>query len=221
MKKEEMAEFIRSQTVLAKAPIVPEIELYLATEITPIWQITEERLKGGDLPPPYWAFAWPGGQGLARYVLDHPEAIKGERALDFGAGGGIAAIAAAKAGAKISLADDIDLLAQTAILLNAGHNGAKVDIHRVADMERAIKNVDLILAGDVCYNLAMSTVVLRWLHLCVAAGVRVLIADPGRAYVPKEDVIEVARYEVPTSRELEDRDSRTVIVWELQNADAR
>jgi predicted nicotinamide N-methyase len=211
----EMADFIRSQTVLAKASIVPEIELYLATEITPIWQIAEERLKGGDLPPPYWAFAWPGGQGLARYALDHPDEIEGKRVLDYGAGCGIAAIAAAKAGAKAALADDIDLLAQTAILLNAEHNGAKVDIHRVADMERAVRNIDLILAGDVCYQQAMSTVMLRWLHLCVAKGVRVLIGDPGRAYVPKEGLRQLASYNVPTSRELEDRDSRTVTISEL------
>src|ERR1700722_8921266 len=104
---QEFADFIKSQTVLAKAAIVPEIELYLATEITPLWQITEDRLKGGSLPPPYWAFAWPGGQALARYVLDHPAEIKGKRVLDFGAGCGIAAIAAAKAGAKTALADDI------------------------------------------------------------------------------------------------------------------
>lgn len=214
----DYAEFIKSQTVLAKPSIVPELELYLATEITPLWQITEERLKGGDLPPPYWAFAWPGGQGLARYALDHADEFKGKRVLDFGAGCGIAAIAAVKTGAKTSLADDIDMLAQTAIELNAAHNNAKVEIHRVKDMERAIKNIDLILAGDVCYQQAMSAVVLRWLHLCVARGVRVLIADPGRAYMPKEDVREIARYDVPTSRELEDRDNRTVILWELEKA---
>lgn len=212
----EFADFIRSQTVLAKGSIVPEIELYLATEITPLWQVTEERLKGGNLPPPYWAFAWPGGQGLARYALDHPEEIKGKRVLDFGAGCGIAAIAAAKAGAKTALADDIDMLSQTAVLLNAEHNKVKVDILRVADMENAIKGVDLILAGDVCYQQAMSAIVLRWLHLCVAKGVRVLIADPGRAYMPTENIVERARYDVPTSRELEDRESRTVIVSDLK-----
>jgi len=215
MKESDFEEFIRSQTVLAKASIVPEIELYLATEITPLWQITEERLKGGNLPPPYWAFAWPGGQALARYALDHPEEIKDKRVLDFGAGGGIAAIAAAKAGAKAALADDIDLLAQAAIRMNAAHNNVKVDIHRVMDMDNAIKKVDLIFAGDVCYQQAMSAIVSRWLYLCVAEGVRVLIADPGRAYVPTEGMKEIARYEVPTSRDLEDRDSRTVIISEL------
>ena len=211
----EMADFIKSQTVLAKPTIVPEIELYLATEITPLWQITEERLKGGNLPPPYWAFAWPGGQGLARYALDHPGEIKGKRVLDFGAGCGIAAIAAAKAGAKAALADDIDMLAQAATLLNAAHNNAVVKIHRVLDMEKAPANIDLIFAGDVCYQQAMSAIVLRWLYLCIAAGVRVLIADPGRAYMPKEGLKELIRYDVPTSRELEDRDNRTVVLSEL------
>jgi predicted nicotinamide N-methyase len=211
-----MADFIRAQTAPIAAPIVPEISLYLANEVTPLWHLTEERLKGNDpLPPPYWAFAWPGGQGLARYVLDHPEIVRGKRVMDFAAGCGIAAIAAAKAGAKIAMADDIDLLAQTAIGLNAERNGVDVEIHRVTDMEKPFTGADLILAGDVFYQEAMSAVLLRWFYLCLAKGVRVLIADPGRAYVPKEGLKELGRYDVPVSRDLEDRDVRTVSVSEL------
>jgi len=213
-----MEAFIRANTVLASASIVPEITLHLATEETPLWHLTEERLKGNDpLPPPYWAFAWPGGQGLARYVLDHPEEIRGKRVFDFAAGCGIAAIAAAKAGAKMALADDIDRLAQTSILMNAKQNGVSIKIQPVMDMEKPVSGVDLILAGDVFYQQAMSVQVERWLRLCIGQGVRVLIADPGRAYLPKEGLKELARYDVPTSRELEDRESRTVIVYEMRN----
>ena len=213
-----MAEFIRAQTVTAAASLVPEITLQLATEITPLWQLTEERLKGGDLPPPFWAFAWPGGQGLARYILDNPSEVKGKRVLDFAAGCGIAAIAAAKAGAKRAMADDIDLLAQTAIELNAAHNGVEVEIRRVTNMEKPFTGADVIMVGDVCYQQAMSVAIMRWLRLCLATGVRILIADPGRAYVPQEGIIELARYECPTSLELEDRKGRTVVVWELQKS---
>ncbi len=212
----EAEAFIRAQTVLGTASIVPEIKLQLATEVTPLWQMTEERLKGGNLPPPYWAFAWPGGQGLARYMLDHPDEVNGKRVLDFAAGCGIAAIAAVKAGAKAAMATEIDPLALAAIELNAAHNNVAVEIRTIKDMEKAFTGADLILAGDVCYQQAMSAITLRWLHLCVAKGVRVLIADPGRAYVPQENVTELARYDVPTSRDLEDRDSRTVILWELK-----
>jgi predicted nicotinamide N-methyase len=213
----EMAEFIRAHTVPVTTALVPEITLQLATEITPLWQLTEERLKGGDLPPPFWAFAWPGGQGLARYILDHPAEVADKRVLDFAAGCGIAAIAAAKAGAKCAMADDIDTLAQAAIPINAAHNSVNVDIHRVMDMEKPPTSADLIIVGDVCYQQAMSATVMRWLYRCLEKGVRVLIADPGRAYVPKEGMKELARYEVPTSRDLEDRESRTVIVWELMS----
>jgi len=216
MKREEMAEFIKTQTVLEKPSFVPEITLQLATEVTPIWKLTEERLKGGDLPPPFWAFAWPGGQGLARYILDNPDVVKGKCVLDFAAGCGIAAIAAAKAGAKLSLADDIDLLAQEAVLINAAHNGVKVEIYRVMSMDKPFTGADLIILGDVCYQQAMSTAIMRWLTLCLEIGVRILIADPGRAYVPKDGMKELARYTVPTTLELEDQKTREVVVWELE-----
>jgi len=211
----EMAEFIKAQTVIASASLAPEIKLHLATEITPLWQLTEERLKGGDLPPPFWAFAWPGGQGLARYALDHADEFKGRRVLDFAAGCGIAAIAAAQAGAARALADDIDLLAQTSILMNAAENNVKVEIQRILDMDRPFTGADIIMVGDVCYQQAMSIVIMRWLNLCRGKGARILIADPGRAYAPKEGLTELARYDVPTSKELEDKEIRTVIVGEL------
>jgi predicted nicotinamide N-methyase len=212
---DEAAAFIRAQTAIGTAALVPEIRLHLAAEVTPLWQLTEERLKGGDLPPPYWAFAWPGGQGLARYALDRPEEIRGKRVLDFAAGCGIAAIAARKAGAEKALAAEIDPFAEAAIALNAGLNGVEIDLV-MPDMDKPFAGADIIFAGDVCYQQAMSAQTLRWLYLCVAAGARVLLADPGRAYVPEKGLRELARYEVPTSRDLEDRDSRTVVIWDLE-----
>jgi predicted nicotinamide N-methyase len=209
------AEFIRAQTSQASAPFVPEIKLHLATEITPLWQLTEEKLKESHLPPPFWAFAWPGGQGVARYILDHPETARGKRVMDFAAGGGIAAIAAMKAGAASVLAVDIDPLALAATRLNAALNGVAVESVAAADMAKAPKRVDLILAGDFCYEQTMSARILRWLWICVAGGVRVIMADPGRAYVPPSGLTELACYTVPTLRDLEDHDRRTVRVWEV------
>jgi predicted nicotinamide N-methyase len=207
--------FIKEQTIVGTASLVPEIPLQLATEVTPLWQMTEDRLNHGSLPPPFWAFAWPGGQGMARYLLDHPAVAKDKRVLDFAAGCGIAAIAAMKAGAKSALAAEIDPLAHAAVALNAKHNQVTVGAVHDIEMVKPVKKIDLIIAGDVCYQQHMAARMMRWLWLCVAQGTRVLLADPGRAYVPHEGLMELARYEVPTSRDLEDRDSRTVIIWEL------
>ena len=212
------AEFIRTQTSISTGSIVPEIKLYLATEVTPLWMLTEERLKGADLPPPFWAFAWPGGQGVARYILDNPSEFTGKRVVDIGAGSGIASVAAMKAGAKEALAIDIDALALASVHLNAELNNVTIGIDDYIDMEKAPKKIDIILAGDVCYQQAMATTIMRWLRLCVAKGIKVLLADPGRAYVPHEGLIEVAHYTVPTSRDIEEEESRNVKVWELVNS---
>jgi len=208
-------EFIRSQTVVTTPAIVPEIKLHLATEVTPLWKLTEERLKSDNLPPPFWAFAWPGGQGLARFILDHPEMVQDKRVIDFASGSGVAAIAAMKVGAKEALATEIDPLAHEAITLNAALNNVHITNIGDLDMTKVPKGIDLIMAGDVCYNQAMSTRLLRWLWLCVAKGIRVVIADPGRAYMPREGLIHHATYVVPTSRDLEDQESRTVVVSDL------
>lgn len=217
---QDSKDFILTQTIVATAPIVPEIRLQLATEVTPLWHMTEERLKQNGLPPPYWAFAWPGGQGIARYILDHPELVQGKRVIDFAAGCGIAAIAAMKAGAKSCAAAEIDPLAFAAMKINAEHNSITLDYIDDIDLSKPPRNIDVIIAGDVCYQQAMATQLLRWLWLCIAEGKEVYIADPGRAYLPKEGLKELARYEVPTSRDLEDRDSRTVIVSRLESIPA-
>jgi predicted nicotinamide N-methyase len=223
--EKEIADFIHAQTVPQPASAVPEVRLYLASEVTPLWHLTEERLKNGGaggeelLPPPYWAFAWPGGQGLARYALDHPETVRGKRVLDFASGCGIGAIAAMKAGAQKAFVADIDLYAQVAAQLNAEMNGVVVE-NALPDLDKPYRQADIILAGDVCYQQAMSARILRWLYLCVGAGIKVLLGDPGRAYVPHTGLIELARYDVPVSRDLEDRDVRTAIVWDLQVPEA-
>jgi predicted nicotinamide N-methyase len=207
-------EFVASQTVIARAPLVPEIALHLATEITPIWQATEAWLAEQNIEPPFWAFAWPGGQALARAVLDDPKLVAGKRVLDFAAGCGVAAIAAAQAGAALVEAAEIDPLALAAVRLNAGLNGVAVATPP-GDVVGAPCRWDTVFAGDVCYEAPMTTHILPWLRSLVAAGAEVLIADPGRAYLPKVGLAPIARYSVPTTRELEDREVREVTIHRL------
>ena len=208
------ADFIRTHTVPGRAPLVPELLLYLAIEITPLWQATEDWLATRDLAPPFWAFAWPGGQALARHVLDHPALIAGRRVLDFAAGGGIAAIACARAGAALVEAAEIDPLAFAAIGLNAALNGVTVNAAQ-GDVIDGAGRWDLILCGDVCYEAPMTARILPWLR-ARARTATVLLADPGRAYLPRAGLARLARYAVPTTRELEDREEREVTLYRLE-----
>ncbi len=205
--------FVIANTVPATTPLVPEIVLRLATEITPIWQATEAWLRDTGTEPPFWAFAWPGSQALARHVLDHPELVHGRRVLDFAAGGGLAAIACVMAGAASVEAAEIDPLAAAAIRVNAQANGMTLDAV-AADIVGAECRWDIILCGDVCYEAPMTTHVLPWLRR-MSATATVLIADPGRAYLPREGMLELARFQVPTTMELEDRGERLVTLWKL------
>ena len=207
------AAFVRANTVLTHAPLVPEIALHLASEITPIWQATEDWLAARNVDPPYWAFAWPGGQALARHILDHPASVAGKRVLDFAAGGGIAAIAAARAGAASVEAAEIDPLAVAAIALNAGANGVTV-VTAIGDVVGAGCRWDLILCGDVCYEAPMTGHILPWLR-ALAGSAEVWVADPGRAYLPREGLAAFGRYTVPTTLELEDRTAREVTLFRL------
>jgi predicted nicotinamide N-methyase len=207
------ADFIRAHTTPAHPALVPELILWSATEITPLWQATEAWLAARDLAPPFWAFAWPGGQALARHVLDHPRLVAGRRVLDFAAGGGIAAIACARAGAASVAAAEIDPLARAAIALNAAENGVAVTV-AAEDVVGTSGQWDLILAGDVCYEAPMTARILPWLR-ARARGAEVILADPGRAYLPA-GLAALARYRVPTTRELEDRDSREVTLYRLE-----
>ena len=204
--------FVRAETIVAAPPLVPEIRLHLASEVVPLWQATEETLTRRGLPPPYWAFAWPGGQAVARYVLDHPASFRGARVLDFAAGSGLAAIAAGKAGAASVTAAEIDEFALAAIALNATLNGAKVETIG-EDLVGQPSAWDVVLAGDVCYERPMAERVAQWFGELAAAGTEVLMADPGRTYLPRQGLVELARYDVPTSLDLEDRKQRETIVW--------
>jgi len=207
--------FVRGNTAITVPPLVPEIRLHLATEITPIWQATEESLARSALPPPFWAFAWAGGQALARYLLDCPEQVAGRSVLDFGAGSGLVAIAAAKAGAGSVLAAEIDHFAAAAIAANAALNEVAVTVIMADVIDRADPRWEVVTAGDVCYEQPMARRVTAWLRHLAERGSLVLLGDPGRAYLPAEGVRERARYLVPTSRDLEDRDTRDGIVWEV------
>jgi predicted nicotinamide N-methyase len=207
--------FILANTELTAPPMLPEIPLHLATEVTPLWEATESTLAAVNLPPPYWAFAWPGGRAVARHVLDTPELVAGKRVLDFAAGSGMIAIAAAKAGAAEVLAAEIDDFAAMVIGLNAEANG--VAVRTVCDdiVGQPLPGIDVVLAGDVCYEKPMAERVIGWLRGLAREGVLVIIGDPGRAYVPKTGLEALAKFAVPTSLDLEDREVRDTMVWRL------
>jgi predicted nicotinamide N-methyase len=210
----DRTDFVRANTALVSPPLVPEIKLHLATEVVPLWQLTEEELAAQGIPPPYWAFAWAGGQALARYVLDHPNIVSGKSVLDFGSGSGLVAIAATKSGAERVMAADIDLFAQAAIKLNAASNAAIVST-TTADLIDSEGNWRVILVGDMCYERPLAERLMGWLGDRAAHGARVLLGDPGRSYFPKGGVEKLATYRVQTTRDLEDREIRETGVYEL------
>ena len=215
--------FIRTNTRLKPVPHVPEISLYVADESVPLWLKTEEELGAMGLPPPYWAFAWAGGQALARYIIDHPHEVAGKRVLDLASGSGLVAIAAAKAGAAPVIAADIDAFTESAIALNAEANGVYVEIVTqdllVEDLidhpAPLTRRCDVILVGDLFYERDTAARALAFLDRHAAAGSRVLIGDPGRTYLPKERLARLAEYSVPVTRELEDLEIKRTAVWEL------
>jgi predicted nicotinamide N-methyase len=208
----EPARFVAANTALLSPPLVPEIRLHLATEVVPLWRKTEEELDAEGVPPPYWAFAWAGGQALARYVLDHPAEVAGLRVLDFGSGSGLVAIAAAKAGAADILAADIDAFACAAIALNAVANDVAIRLTQ-DDVIGAACAWDTILVGDMCYERPLAERLLAWLGDCARGGARVLLGDPGRSYFPKSGVEKLCTYNVQTTRDLEDREIRETSVY--------
>lgn len=208
------AAFIRAMTAVAQPPACPEISLWLASEVTPLWEATEQALMRANLPPPYWAFCWAGGQALTRYLLDHPELVRGKRVLDFAAGSGATAIAAARNGAAVVEAAEIDPMAAAVIPMNAALNGVAVEV-LCEDVVGGDCRWDVVVAGDVCYERPMTEYIFPWLKRLAAAGALVIMADPGRAYLPKHGLLEIARMSVATSLELEDRTEREVVVYKL------
>ncbi len=211
--RDRETDFILKETRLGRPSLVPEIEIYLADAALELWQATESSMAEIDLPPPYWAFAWPGGQALARLCLDRPELFVNRRVLDFGAGSGIASIAAARSGARV-VAIDIDSFARRAMEMNATANGVSLQIlDRIAT--DAPPSVDVLLLGDMCYERPLAEAVTHWGRASARAGIMVLLADPGRSYRPDDGLAEIARYEVPTSLDLEDRLMRETVIWRL------
>ena len=209
------AAFVRDNTALTAPPLVPEVRLHLASEIVPLWRKTEEQLEEQGVPPPYWAFAWAGGQALARYVLDNPEVVRGRAVLDFGSGSGLVAIAAAKAGAASVLAADIDAFAAAAIRLNAEANGANLAVTQ-DDLIGRDGGWQTILLGDMCYERPLAERLLVWLEERRRVGASVLLGDPGRSYFPASGTEKLATYRVETTRELEDREIRETSVYALR-----
>jgi predicted nicotinamide N-methyase len=208
--------FILENTRLQRPPHTPELQLHLADEMTPIWRLTEEALAEIGLPPPFWAFAWAGGQALARYVLDDPTVVAGKAVVDFASGSGLVGVAAMVAGAKRVLATDIDVFCGAALELNAAVNGVTVAFNG-EDMLRAPPPswAEVILAGDICYEAPMAEAVMAWLGAARAGGATVLIGDPGRSYFPRAGLVKLAEYQVATTRELEDQEVKRTSVWTL------
>ena len=212
----DYAAFIRANTSFLRPPLVPAIGLHLADEAIPLWQKTEEELHCIGLPPPFWAFAWAGGQALARYVMDHPAIVQNRSVVDLASGSGIIAIAAAKAGARAVLASDIDCFAAAAIALNAASNAVPVDVTTVDLLASEPSPVDVILVGDLFYEQPLADRLLPWLKMASRRGTEILIGDPFRTYLPLGELDLLTTYHVPVSRDLEDSEIRRTSVFRLR-----
>ncbi|MBB4238779.1 class I SAM-dependent methyltransferase [Rhizobium esperanzae] len=204
--------FIRANTSVMAPPHVPEISLHLASEAHELWLKTEEELEAIGLPPPFWAFAWAGGQGLARYILDNTEMVQGKTVLDFASGSGLVGIAAVIAGALEVTACDIDPWAEAAVRLNAQANHVSLGFTG-ADLIGKAVDADIVLAGDVFYDSAFAAALVPWLASLAADGKLVLVGDPGRSYLPRDRLEFCAVYEVPVTRALEDSEIKKTTVW--------
>mgnify|MGYP000503442717 CR=1 FL=1 len=209
------ADFIQANTKLLAVPLVGEIRLHLAEESMPIWQKTEEELGRMNVPPPYWAFAWAGGQALARYLLDNPGLVEGRSVLDLGAGSGLTAIAAMKAGASKVLAGDTPPSAPAAVVLNARANRGHVDTATADLLDAPAGAFDLILVGDLFYERELADRVLAFATKARDGGAVVLAGDPRRSYFPRDKFLQLAEYSVPVTRDLEDMEIKHTAVWQL------
>jgi predicted nicotinamide N-methyase len=207
--------FIAENTRVMAPSAVPEIRLHLADDAVALWELTEEQLGELGLPPPFWAFAWAGGQALARYVFDNPETVRGKAVLDMASGSGLVAIAAMRAGAASALAVDIDAFAGHAAALNATLNGVRIATTD-ADLIGADVEADVILVGDLFYDRDLAPRVLAWLVELRAQRKTVLIGDPGRTYLPRNDLEQIAAYDIPVTRALEDAELKRAAVWRLK-----
>jgi predicted nicotinamide N-methyase len=205
--------FIRSNTELRSTELIPEVKLHLVGELVPLWRATDIDTITPSGEPPFWAFAWIGGQAVTRYILDTPAEVVGKRVFDFATGSGLSAIACAQVGASWVTGSDIDELACAAARMNARANAVEFTVTSDDVVGSPMDEADVIIAGDICYEAATARRVLRWLRDLAEAGKRVLIGDPGRAYFPHDDLECLARYAVPTTAEIEDVDVRAAAVW--------
>jgi predicted nicotinamide N-methyase len=209
----DAAAFIRDNTKLLAPPLIPEIKLHLAAESVPIWLKTEEELGELNVPPPYWAFAWAGGQALARYLLDNPKCCAGHDVIDLGAGSGLTAIAAAMTGARSVLAADIDAFALAACKLNATANGVAFSVTSTDLLAAPPASAGVVLVGDLFYERPLAERVLAYIDAAKAGGAAVLIGDPQRNYFPRDRFTLLASYQVPVTRDLEDAEIKKTAVW--------
>jgi predicted nicotinamide N-methyase len=209
--------FILENTRLLRPPLAPDLRLHLADEAVALWKKTEEDLGEIGLPPPFWAFAWAGGQALARFIAERPETVAGKFVLDFASGSGLVAITAARAGAARVVASEIDDFALTAIGMNARENGAAVEV-RAMDLAGRDEGWDVVLAGDISYQRDMAEAATIWLERLAARGATVLIGDPGRAYLARDRLERLAEYSVPVTRDLEDSEIKRSAVYRFRIA---
>jgi predicted nicotinamide N-methyase len=210
------ANFIRLNTSVMTPPLVPEVKLHLTHEAVPLWQKTEEELGEMGLPPPFWAFAWAGGQALARYVLDNSSMVENLKILDLATGSGLVAIAAARAGSTSIVAADIDAFATTAAEMNAELNQVSLDIKLEDLLHQQPPFADVILVGDLFYEKTLAARCLAWLRQARERGAKIFIGDPGRRYLPRDQLEKLAEYNVPVTRDLEDAEIKRTAVWQLK-----
>ena len=216
MTPEDRRAFVLAHTRLQRPPHAPELQLHLADEVTPIWRMTEAALAAQGVPPPFWAFAWAGGQGLARWLLDHPEEVRGRRVLDFASGSGLVGIAAALAGASDVLCADVDPFCAAACALNAAANGVAVRSVEADLLDSpAPSDAEVICAGDIAYERPLAERVRTWLVEARRRGARVLIGDPRRSYFDPAGLTPLAEYRVAVTRELEDAEVKRTGVWTM------
>lgn len=215
MSIQDRAAFIRANTSVMQPPLVPEVRLHLAHEAVPLWQKTEEELGEMGLPPPFWAFAWAGGQALARHVLDNPALVQGKRVIDLASGSGLVGIAAMQAGAAGVLAADIDGFSVEAMRLNADLNGVALDVTGDDLLNAPAPDCGVILVGDLFYEKGLAARVFGWLLEAEMRGIPALIGDPGRSYLPRERLSKVGEYKVQVTRDLEDAEIKWTSVWRL------
>ncbi|MEV4313260.1 50S ribosomal protein L11 methyltransferase [Actinocrispum sp. NPDC049592] len=208
-----MTAFVRAHTKLSSAPHVPEIRLYLADDAFDLWERVEAEVGEKGLAPPFWAFAWAGGQALARYVLDNPRIVAGKHVLDLAAGCGIVALAAAKAGAARVVGNEIDQFAIDAMRLNAEANDVTIETVLGDMVDGDADGADVVLAGDIFYDKAMTARMMPFIGRLRERGATVLVGDPGRAHLPRARFRELVRYDVPVPKALEDAEIKTTIVF--------